>query len=194
MEQTALADKPDLAMPILYHLADPSNKVAIAVISIVSKCSGRWIELVETAVFGAKPKRTATVLGDALDRGATETIGIAGVMKVAGTAFGFRVEFVHPGVGGDPQIAVIVLHQVLQKVGAQAAGVVGVVFVYDEGVAVIAIEAVPGGKPHEAPPVLQNGNDIALREAIVGGEVGEFEVPHHNRAARSWVGLGCCGI
>ena len=88
MEQTALANKPDLAMPILDHLADPSNKVPIAVISIMSKCSGRWIEIVEAAVFGAKPKRTAVVLGDALDRGATETVGIARVMKVAGTAFG----------------------------------------------------------------------------------------------------------
>ena len=57
-------------------------------------------------------------------------------------------------------------------------GSLGFVFVYDEGVAVIAIEPVPGGKPHEAPAVLQNGNDIALREAVVGGEVGEFEVPH----------------
>ena len=168
--------------------------MAIAVISIVSKCSGRWIELVEAAVFGAKPKGTATVLGDALDRGATETIGIVGVMKVAGTTFGFRVKLVHACVGCNPQIAVIVLHQVLQKVGAQTAGVVAVVFVYDEGVAVIAIKAVPGGKPHEAPAVLQNGNDIALRETIVGGEVGKFEVPHHNRAALIWVGLGCCGI
>ena len=181
-------------MPILDHLADPPNKVAIAVISIVSKCSSRWIELVEAAVFGAKPKRTETALGDALDRGATETIGIVGVMKVAGTAFGFWVEFVYPDVGGDPRMAVIVLHQVLQKVGAQAAGVFGVVLVYDEGIAVIAIEAVPGGKPHEAPAVLQNCDDIALREAIVGSEVDEFEVPHHNGAAPSRVRLGCCGI
>ena len=113
----------------------------------MSKCSGRRIELVEASVFGAKPKKTATVLGDALDRGATETIGIAGTMKVTGTAFGFRVKLVHPGVGGDPQIALIVLHQVLQEVGAQTAGVVRVVFVYDEGVAVIAIEAVSRGKP-----------------------------------------------
>src|SRR5580704_11639084 len=180
MKQTALANKPYLAMPIPDHLADPAHKVAIAVISIVSKCSGRWIELVEATVFCAEPERTAAVLGDGLDRGPTETIGIAGVMKVAGATFGFRVEFVHPGVGGDPQIAVIVLHQVLQKVGAQASGVVGVVFVYDEGVTVIAVEAVPRGKPHEAPAVLQNGNDIALREAIIGGEVGEFEVPHQS--------------
>nr|WP_242618305.1 hypothetical protein [Edaphobacter modestus] len=153
MKQTALANKPDLAMSILDQLNDPPDKLAIAVISIMSKCSGPWIDFVEAAVFGTKPKRTAIVLGDALDRGATESIGIVGIMDVAGTAFGFRVEFVRPCVGGNPQIAVIVLHQVLQKVGAQAAGVVGTVFVYDEGVAVIAIKAVPGGKPHEASAV-----------------------------------------
>jgi len=77
MEQTALSNKPDLAMPTLDHLADSANEVAIAIFPIVSKCSGRWIEFVESAVFGAKPKVTAAVLGNALDRGATETIGIA---------------------------------------------------------------------------------------------------------------------
>jgi len=96
-------------------------------------------------------------------------------MMIASTAFGFRIEFVYAGVGSDPQIAMIVLHQVLQKVGAQATGVVGVVFVYEKGVAVIAIESIPGGKPDEAPAVLQNGNDITLREAIVGRDVSESE-------------------
>src|ERR1700751_4592360 len=97
-------------------------------------------------------------------------------MKVAGTAFRLRVEFVYPDIGRDPQIAVIVFHHVLQKVGAQTAGIVRVAFVYGEGVAVVTIEAVPGGKPHEAPAVLQHGDDITLRKTIVGGEVREFEV------------------
>ena len=57
--------------------------------------------------------------------------------------------------------------------------------VHDEGVAVIAIEAVSGGKPHEAPAILQNGSNIALREAIVGGEMSEFEVPQPSFAALS---------
>ena len=140
----------------------------------------RWSDqkLVEAAVFSAKPERTKTVLGDALDRSATETIRIPGVMKVTGTAFGCRVEFVHAGVGGDPKIAVIVLHQILNKIGAQGPAINRIVFVYDEGVAVVAIEAVPGGKPHEAAMILQNSNYVALRQAILGGEVSEFEVPH----------------
>nr|WP_242618306.1 hypothetical protein [Edaphobacter modestus] len=88
----------------------------------------------------------------------------------------------------------IILHQVLQEIGAQAAEVVGIIFVYDKGVAVVSIKTVPGGKPHEAPTILQNGNDIALRETIVRIEVGESEIPYHDRVALNWVGLSCCGI
>ena len=71
----------------------------------------------------------------------------------------------------------IVLHQILNKIGAQGPAINRIVFVYDEGVAVVAIEAVPGGKPHEAAMILQNSNYVALRQAILGGEVSEFEVP-----------------
>jgi hypothetical protein len=69
---------------------------------------------------------------------------------------------------------VIVFHQILNKVGVQTAGIVGVVFVDNKGIAVIAIQAVSGCKPHETAVVLQNGNHIALREPIVGGEVRKF--------------------
>ena len=118
MEQTALANKPDVPMAILDNVSDPPNKLAIAVFRIMSECSGRWIKLVEAAVFGAKPEIAATVLGDALNRIATDTVRVVGIMNVAGNAFGCRVEFVHPGVGGNPQIAVIVFDQILNKVGA----------------------------------------------------------------------------
>ena len=65
MEQAALANKPDVPMAILDDLSDPPNKLAIAVIAIMSKGSGCWIKLVEAAVFGAKPQIAATVSGDA---------------------------------------------------------------------------------------------------------------------------------
>jgi len=105
-------------MATLDNLSEPPNKPAIAVIQIVSELPGRWIKLVQAAVFGAEPKIAATVLGDALDRIAADAVGVVGVVKVAGTAFGCRVEFVHPNVGGNPQLAVIVFHQILSKVGA----------------------------------------------------------------------------
>ena len=71
---------------------------------------------------------------------------------------------------------------------AQALGTVGIVFVYDEGVAIIAVEAFSGGKPHEAPVILQNGNNVVLSETIRAGEVGEFEVSR-SRIATMSIGL-----
>src|SRR5208283_4743517 len=118
MEQTAVANKPDIPAAILDNLSDPPNKLAIAVISITSKSSGSWIEPVEACVLGAKPKIAPTVSGDARNVSTTDTIGVVRVMKVAGKPFGCRVKFVHPGVGGNPQIALIVFYQILNKVGA----------------------------------------------------------------------------
>ena len=158
------------------NLSDTPDKRSIAVIAVVSKCPGPWIKLVEAAIFSAKPQVAATVSGDALDRSTAERARVVGVVKVSHRAFGCKVESIHPGVGGDPQIAVVVLHQILKEVGVQATGVVRVVLVYDEGVPVIAIQAVSGGKPHEAPAILENVDHVALRQAIVGGQMRESEI------------------
>ena len=106
-------------------------------------------------------------------------------MKVTNAAFGCRVESVNSDVGGNPQIPLIVLHQILNKIGAQASGVVRIVFVYDKAVAVIAIQTVAGGKPHEAPSILQNGDDVTLRQSLIRGKVSEPQVTR-----RSVAGLG----
>ena len=79
----------------------------------------------------------------------------------------------------------IVLEQIPDVVGAQAASVVRVVLVGDEGVAVVPIEAILGGEPHEAPAVLQDCHDTALREAIVRGEVCESEVCDQSSGAET---------
>jgi hypothetical protein len=97
-------------------------------------------------------------------------------MQVTGTALGRGIESIHPGAGGNPQISFVVLHQILEEVGAQAARVVRVVLVHNEALAVIAIEAVSGGKPHEAATILQNVDDVALRQARVGREMSELQV------------------
>src|SRR6185436_1249940 len=47
MEQTALANKPDVPMTIRDNVSDPPDKLTIADFQIMSKCSGRWIKLVE---------------------------------------------------------------------------------------------------------------------------------------------------
>ena len=185
MEQTALAGEPDVPVAVLDDLGDPPDEPPLAVVPVMSERSSPGIELVEAAVLGTEPEIAVTVLDHALDRSASERVTVIRVMQVTGTALGPGIESIHPGAGGNPQISFVVLHQILEEVGAQAARVVRVVLVHDEGVTVIAIEAVSGGKPHEAPAILQNGNDIALRQAIVGGEVGEFEVPHPSMAALS---------
>src|ERR1035441_6446557 len=119
MKQPALANKPDIVIPIFDDVSDPANKLALAVVQVMSKCSGGWIKLVETACFGAKPQIAATVACDTIDGIAAKTVGVAGVVPVAGKAFGSGIEFVHPArVGGNPQIALIVLDQIHNKVGA----------------------------------------------------------------------------
>ena len=55
-----------------------------------------------------------------------------------------------------------VFNQILNQAGAQRIRIVGVVFVHDERVAIIAIESVLGGKPHKAAAILQNRIDSIL--------------------------------
>ena len=78
MEQTALANKPDIPMAILDNLSDPPNKLAIAVFQVMSKCSGRWIKLVEAAVFRAKPEIPATVRAMLLTESPPKLLGLLG--------------------------------------------------------------------------------------------------------------------
>ena len=49
--------------------------------------------------------------------------------------------------------------------------------VHDERVAIIAIQSVVGGKPHEAAAILDNRVDSILGQAIVACEAGDFGAP-----------------
>src|SRR4030095_14316274 len=183
LEQPALAREPDVPVAALDDLGDPPDEPPLAVVPVMSERSSPGIEPVEAAVLGTEPEIAVTALDHALDRSASERVTVIRVMQVTGTALGPGIESIHPGAGGNPQIPFVVLHQILEEVGAQAARVVRVVLVDDEGVTVIAIEAIACGKPHKAPAILQNGSHVALRQAIVGGEVREFGVPHPSMAA-----------
>jgi hypothetical protein len=163
MKQAALANEPDIPIVIRDNASNSPNKLSLAVIAVMSEGFRGRVEFVQSAVFGADSKIPATVLGDALNRNATESIRVVGVVKVAGYAFGSRVEFVDASVGGNPQIAVVVFHQILNKVGIEAGRVVQVVLVDYKNVTIVAIEAVSSGKPHESPAILQSGSHIALR-------------------------------
>jgi hypothetical protein len=117
MKQAALTDKPDILMATRDNLVNPADELAIAVISIVSEYAGPGIKPVEAAVERAKPNRTPRVTGDAGYVITPNTVGVICLVNIAGAAFGRRVESVHPGIGRNPEIAVVVLYQVLKKVG-----------------------------------------------------------------------------
>src|SRR4030095_4859532 len=173
LEQPALAREPDVPVAVLDDLGDPPDEPPLAVVPVMSERSSPGIEPVEAAVLGTEPEIAVTVLDHALDRSASERVTVIRVVHVTGTALGPGIESIHPGAGGNPQISFVVLHQILEEVGAQAARVVRVVLVHDEGVTVIAIEAVSSGKPHEAPAILKNVDHIALRQAVVRGQMCE---------------------
>ncbi len=117
------------------------------------------------------------VPGNALHHIAAEAVGVFGIVPVAGETSGGGVKPVHSGtIGANPQVALIVLQQGQNEVAAQARRIIGVVFEHHEAVPIIAVESVPGGEPHEALAILQDGKDPVLGQALVGGEVGEDEV------------------
>src|SRR4030095_15504109 len=174
LEQPALAREPDVPVAVLDDLGDPADEPPLAVVPVVGERSSPGIELVEAAVLGTEPEIAVTVLDHALDRSASERVTVIRVMQVTCTALGPGIESIHPGAGGNPQISFVILHQILEEVGAQAARVVRVVLVlllHDEAVTVIPIEAVAGSKPHEPAAILQNVDHVALREAVVGREM-----------------------
>src|SRR6476646_10998577 len=109
MEQTALANKPDIATAVPDNLSDPADELAIAIIAVMSKAPRGRIKSVQAAVEGTKPKITPMASCDARNPRTADTIRVVGVMKIANTAFGGRVEFVHPSVSGNPEVAVLVL-------------------------------------------------------------------------------------
>ena len=176
MKQAALADKPDVPLAILDDTGEPPNKLAIAVGAVMNEGLGRRVKPVQSAICGCEPEIAATVAGEAPHRIAAKTVGVPGIVKVPGSTFGGGVEFVYARINSEPQSTTIVFHQIADEVGAQASGIVRVVLVRDEGVSIIAIEAITGAEPHEAAVILQNGNDIIHREAIGRGEVSKLKV------------------
>ena len=78
MKQAALANKPDVPMAVFDNVSDPPNKLAIAVIAVMSEGFRRRVKLVQAAVVGAEPQIAATVAGDAPNRIAAKAVGVVG--------------------------------------------------------------------------------------------------------------------
>jgi hypothetical protein len=119
---------------------------------------------------------TATIGGDARHRIAAEAVGVLRVVKVAGPAFGRGVELDYAGIRADPQISAIVLGHCAHETAADAREIVRVVSGHHERVAIVAVETLGRAQPHEAVAILHDGDDIALRQAIIGGEAPELEI------------------
>src|ERR1700751_1051658 len=94
MEQAPLANKPDLTLAVRDYVSDLPNEQAFAVCQVMSKVSRCWIKTVETRVSGPKPQMPTTVASDTVDRITDKAFGVAGVVTVAGEAFGSGIKFI----------------------------------------------------------------------------------------------------
>jgi hypothetical protein len=69
----------------------------------------------------------------------------------------------------------LVFEQRIDVVVAQRGAVLRIVAEHREGISVIAVQAVLGGEPHEAVPVLNDRVHHALRQTILDGERPEWK-------------------
>src|ERR1043166_1765888 len=95
MEQTTVADKPNFPLATRDNLSDPPHTLVIPVTVVVCEGFHCRVEPVQAAVCCTKPQMAATIAGDALNRIAADAVGLVGVVTVADTALGSRVEFVY---------------------------------------------------------------------------------------------------
>ena len=95
MKQAAIANEPDVPPALLDDSSDPPNRLAVAVIAVMSKGLRLRVKPVEAAVGGSEPEMATTVAGNAPNRIAAKAVGVGRVVKVAGSTFGSGVEFVN---------------------------------------------------------------------------------------------------
>jgi hypothetical protein len=89
-----------------------------------------------------------------------------------------RVVTVEDGVCADkPEVVALITVAVLDPVGAQAVGIVAMVLIDPELVAVVAVQTVLGAEPHKAPAVLDDAVDRALGKTVLDGELPELDTP-----------------
>ncbi len=77
------------------------------------------------------------------------------------------VPFQPTGQRADPEHAVRVFIEGHDGIVAKAVGIVRIVTVYCERVAIVSVQAILGAKPHESLAVLHNGGYRVLGKAIL---------------------------
>ena len=99
-----------------------------------------------------------------------------GIVQVLFKMISSPVETDQPSsIGTDPDITLGILGEWSDIIIGQAGGILRVIAVNSELVAIPAIEAILGTKPEKPCPILKDTGDIALGQAIIGAEMGEFD-------------------
>lgn len=136
------------------------------------ECVG--LEVDESLVFGSDVEIVEAVFGEGGDEVAGEFRGLA---FVGDEAVFFPVVAVESSASGAyPDLPLSVFGDVGDEVIGDAEGVAGVVAVDGDLVAIVFVESVAGTEPHEATAVLQDAEDIILREPGVDIQMLELQI------------------
>src|SRR5271165_37144 len=145
-----------------------------------SDLSGLWADMEQTARAG-KPDIPMAILGNGIDLPNKLTIA---VIAIAGEGFSVRSKFVQAVVhGAQPEIAVTVLGDALDRIAANAFGVVGVVPVVGKvlGGWIELVEATtPGANPQIPMAVFNQTENSAGTQRI---RIGRVVFVHDERVA-----------
>jgi hypothetical protein len=172
--------QPDHALRLVDKDApDPRQAAAVALERVVGELLGLRVEAAQP---GLAPRADLhPQIPGLIDRQPGQTrvgegAGVGRVRQIAGEVARGRVEAVQPAVGrGDPEPAGRVLGQRADLVAADGVGVLGIVLVGDEAVAVVADQAFVGAKPHEAAAGLHHRGDLVAGQAVVDRQVAEAQ-------------------
>jgi hypothetical protein len=134
-------------------------------VCVPAELARRGITLEEALAFGADPEDAGAILDDArhaLVNGGNgrERLGLA-------------IHDHEPVVRAHPEPPRAVFVESGHHAVGKAAGIARVVPVDDEGVAVVAVEALLRAEPEETNTILEDGLDRRLRQSLLDGDAGE---------------------
>jgi len=166
-------------VPVLEHVGDIVVGKAARLDGVLSEdaaIAGGRVHPVETAAFCSYPEIAGLVHRYTVDKIVGKTVGLTRIMAKVQKAIFILVQTVDPPTPGtDPDIALGILGERSDVIIGQAGGVLRVIAVNRELVAIPAVEAILGSKPEESGPILEDTGDIALGQAAIRTEMGEFD-------------------
>jgi hypothetical protein len=138
--------------------------------------AGGRVHPVETAAFRPDPVMAGPVQRDTIDKIIGKAVRLAWIMAKVRKAVFILVQAVNPSTpGADPDIALGILGKAPDIIIGQAGGILRVIAENNELVAIPTVEPILCAKPKESGLILEDTGDIALGQAIIGTEMGEFD-------------------